>query len=169
MLKSTQGLDQKDRPAQTLPMSYTIHTLTLPDGGALGIGPLPTPNDIPILKAWNPNAVITMTTQSELGDLDLVPAFGSQWYHMPIPDFGAPDAIRQAQWQSLSPKLHDIMDRGGKIFAHCFGGKGRSGMVLLRLMVERGLDPEHALHQLREVRPGAVETEAQRLWAVNPD
>jgi len=56
----------------------------------------------------------------------------------------------------------------GKVFAHCYGGKGRSGMVLLRLMVERGLDPDQALQDLRRVRPGAVETQAQWLWAISP-
>lgn len=149
-------------------MTYKVHTLTLSDGSSLGIGPLPSPYDIPSLKAWNPSAVITMTTQSELAGLDLAAAFGDQWYHMPIPDFGAPDAIREAQWQCLSPKLHKILDAGGKVFAHCYGGKGRSGMVLLRLMVERGLDPDQALQVLRVLRPGAVETEAQRIWAISP-
>ncbi len=149
-------------------MSYEIHTLTFPNRGALGIGPLPTQNDIPSLQAWGASAVVTMTTQDELGDLDLAAAFGPAWFHMPIPDFGAPDAIRQAQWQSLSPKLHAILDASGKVFAHCYGGKGRSGMVLLRLMVERGLDPDQALQDLRRVRPGAVETQAQWLWAISP-
>lgn len=150
-------------------MSYIVHSLTLPEGGALGIGRLPSHDDIPSLKAWKPNVVLTMTMQSELAGLDLATAFGAQWYHMPIPDFGAPDALRQAQWQTLSPKLHTILNAGGRVFAHCYGGKGRSGMVLLRLMVEHGLDPYRALQDLRKIRPGAVETEAQRLWAVSPE
>ena len=41
----------------------------------------------------------------------------------------------------------------------------RSGMIALRLMVERGADPDEALKRLRAVRPGAVETDEQRLWA----
>ncbi|MBR9844091.1 MAG: protein phosphatase, partial [Rhodobacteraceae bacterium] len=50
---------------------------------------------------------------------------------------------------------------------HCFGGCGRSGMAIMRLLVEMGEEPEAALARLRAVRPCAVETEAQRLWAAN--
>jgi len=149
-------------------MTYRIHTLTLPDDSTLGIGPRPNQGDIPSLMAWKPDAVLTLTTQNELAGLDLAGVFGAQWFHLPILDFGTPEAVGQARWQSLSPKLHAILDAGGRVFAHCYGGKGRSGMVLLRLMVERGLDPDQALQHLRAVRPGAVETEAQRLWAITP-
>jgi protein-tyrosine phosphatase len=55
---------------------------------------------------------------------------------------------------------------GGRVLVHCFGGCGRSGMAALRLMVAAGEGPESALHRLRASRACAVETEAQRLWAV---
>lgn len=41
-------------------------------------------------------------------------------------------------------------------------------MMLLRLMVEMGEDPDKALARLRHARPCAVETEAQMLWATQP-
>ena len=41
-------------------------------------------------------------------------------------------------------------------------------MIALRLLVERGADPEAALKRLRAVRPGAVETDDQFAWAVAP-
>ena len=51
------------------------------------------------------------------------------------------------------------------MLVHCRGGCGRSGMAVLRLMVEAGEAPEEALARLRAVRPCAVETEAQMDWA----
>ncbi|MDH5531227.1 MAG: protein phosphatase, partial [Paracoccaceae bacterium] len=44
-------------------------------------------------------------------------------------------------------------------------GCGRSGMAVLRLMVEAGEPVDVALIRLRKVRPCAVETDAQLAWA----
>ena len=38
-------------------------------------------------------------------------------------------------------------------------------MIALRLMVERGEASSVAFERLRALRPGAVETDAQRAWA----
>lgn len=57
---------------------------------------------------------------------------------------------------------------GGKVLAHCRGGCGRSGMAVLRLMVELGEAPDVALARLRDARPCAVETQAQLDWAAAP-
>lgn len=148
-------------------MSYEVYALELENGARLGIGPLPSTSDIELVRAWGPGAVVSLSTAQEMEGLDLRGAFGALWHHLPIADFGIPE--READWQKLSPKLHAILDEGGGVFAHCLGGKGRSGLVLLRLMVERGWDGEDALKQLRSIRPGAVETEAQRLWAIKAD
>lgn len=145
-------------------MAYIVHTLMLESGARLGIGPLPSEADIAALQDWQPGAVVSMTTSAEMRGLGLGAAFGPIWHHFPIADFGAPRD--QAAWDALSPKLHAVLDGGGGVFAHCYGGKGRSGLVLLRLMVERGFDPDEALASLRAVRPGAVENEAQRQWAI---
>jgi len=58
------------------------------------------------------------------------------------------------------------LQTGGSVLVHCKGGCGRSGMAALRLMVEAGEDPHLAFARLRDVRPCAVETEAQLAWAV---
>ncbi len=55
--------------------------------------------------------------------------------------------------------------QGGRVLVHCMGGCGRSGMALLRLMVESGEPADRALARLRAVRPCAVETPEQLAWA----
>ncbi|GIR45485.1 MAG: hypothetical protein CM15mP54_23390 [Paracoccaceae bacterium] len=52
----------------------------------------------------------------------------------------------------------------GVIF-NCMGGCGRSGMFLMRLLLEMGWSSEGALERLREFRPCAIETEQQKSWA----
>ncbi|PRY25062.1 Cyclin-dependent kinase inhibitor 3 (CDKN3) [Aliiruegeria haliotis] len=144
--------------------------------GTLGVAPLPghessLATDVETIRDWGAAAVVSMTPTEEmqrLGAQDLpiaLDAAGIIWHALPITDFGAPQAASDAQWANLSRALHAELDAGRKVLLHCRGGRGRSGMVALRLMVERGVDPASALAELRTLRPGAVETEAQLAWA----
>jgi protein-tyrosine phosphatase len=94
--------------------------------------------------------------------LDLATA-GLDWLHLPVPDFGVPGDA--AGWDAAQDRIGRLLAGGGRVLVHCRAGLGRSGAVLLRLMVAAGEGPEPALARLRSVRPGAVETDAQRRWA----
>jgi len=123
------------------------------------------------MLAWEPALVLTMTTGEELAHAgagtigaDLAAA-GVVWRHLPVPDFSAPPPETVRRWPEASGLAHEILSNGGKILAHCFGGCGRSGMAVMRLMVEAGEEPVRALARLRQVRPCAVESAAQQGWA----
>ncbi|MCK0126770.1 hypothetical protein MWU76_20435 [Gelidibacter sp. F2691] len=144
--------------------------------GTLGICPLPGRTgdyreDLETLIHWAPDMVLSMTTQSEMDSYGAghmgedLHSSGVIWHHLPIRDFGAPSDKIAAMWPAISNEAREILDRGGKVLAHCKGGCGRSGMALLRLLCEQGETPDQALTRLREVRPCAVETDAQGLWA----
>ena len=154
---------------------YHISEVSLGNGW-LGISHFPGRNgayqaDLNAILAWGAGLVLTMNTKGELargGLTDMGEDFRLaevQWRHLPIPDFGAPPPETQALWGEASGVAHQVLDEGGRVFAHCYGGCGRSGMALLRLMVEAGEVPLPALERLRQVRPCAVETEAQFEWA----
>ena len=68
-------------------------------------------------------------------------------------------------WIALLQAAHQVLSNKGSILAHFYGGCGRSGMALLRLMCEAGEPPDCALRRLLSARPCAVETDAQRYWA----
>ncbi len=159
-------------------MSFSINTLNLANGARLGIAPLPGRDgsglaDLAVIAKWAPDVVVSMTEISEMerhnmADLGgLLAQLGIDWQHFPIRDFGAPEGM--GGWPLLSARLHRVLDQGGAVLAHCYGGHGRSGMVLLRLMIERGEDADTALQRLRTQRPGAVETKAQLHWASGSD
>lgn len=124
--------------------------------------------DLAGLLAWRPRLVVTLAETGELaarraaglpGDLG---AAGVDWLHLPISDFGTPPKGLRANWPGISARLLAV----DRMIVHCMGGCGRSGMILLRLMVDAGENPVAALERLRAVRPCAVETEAQMRWAV---
>ncbi len=48
------------------------------------------------------------------------------------------------------------------VLVHCRGGLGRSGMIVARLLAERG--ETAPIDRVRRARPGAVETEDQAAW-----
>lgn len=153
-------------------MRLTIAELTL-GSGTLGICPMPGragfyQADLEALRHWQPTVVLSLTTDEEFARVapnfarDLA-ALGIDWLHFPIIDYGIP----KTGWAEVSVKLHAILAGGGKVLAHCMGGCGRSGTALLRLMVEAGEDPHHALARLRAVRPCAVERDEQFDWAAS--
>ena len=91
-----------------------------------------------------------------------------QWLHFPIKDFDTVDQQREFLWEPISKNMLQKVNNGDRILIHCRGGCGRSGMIVLRIMIEFGEDPEEALERLRKIRPCAVETEAQENWAKLP-
>ncbi len=142
--------------------------------GRLGIARLPgragdLAGDVAAIAGWGARLVLSMTELDEMaahgaaGLAALLAARGIGHAMFPIPDFGTPGS--DAEWASLSRDLHRRLAAGERILLHCMGGKGRSGMVAMRLLVEQGVAADEALARVRRARPGAVETDAQAAWA----
>jgi protein-tyrosine phosphatase len=145
-------------------------------GGTLAISPLPGRGgayaaDLADLLDFAPALVLSMTPLDEMaargaGDLPQdLGHHGIGWLHLPVADFGAPSGATDAAWPAAAAQARAVLAAGGRVLAHCFGGCGRSGMAVLRLMVDCGEAAPAALARLRAVRPCAVETEAQFAWA----
>jgi len=154
---------------------FSIHAVQLAEG-ILALSPLPGrfgryAEDMEHVRDWRPSIVITLNTAEELAEAgcpDLGAAFvalGSRWVHLPVKDFGTPPEDMQKAWPETSKAALSALRGGGRVLVHCRGGCGRSGMVLLRLMVEAGEKPLEAVDRLRAVRPCAVETAGQMNWA----
>lgn len=152
-----------------------IHALSV-GGGILALSAMPGAGgryraDIDHVRDWEPGLVISLTTQEEMlnvGAVDLgadLRARGCRWVHLPVVDFGVPGKQDEPQWEAASKAVLATLNGGGRVLVHCRGGCGRSGMAVLRLMIEAGEMPELALERLRAVRACAVETDAQMKWA----
>ena len=158
--------------------ALAIHALSVADG-ILALCPLPGAGgdyqgDLDHIHDWKPGLVISMTTEAEhvaVGGLTLgtdIQSMASRWVHLPVPDYSPPPPKILAKWPSVSHTARKALVGGGRVLVHCRGGCGRSGMVVLRLMIECGERPEQALARLRAVRPCAVETPEQMQWAYGP-
>lgn len=144
--------------------------------GQVGISQMPGRDgnyraDLDEILAWHPALVVTLSTEIEMEawDADRLPqdlaVAGIAWWHFPVNDFRAPCAAAREEWPLLSAAIHTALAAGQQVLVHCFGGCGRSGMTVLRLMIETGELPGEALTRLRAARPCAVETLAQEAWA----
>ncbi len=155
--------------------SFVIYAVPV-ERGILGISPLPGVDghyetDLAHIKDWKPSMVVSMTEASELEDLGVATLArdlqhsGTRVFPFPVPDFGIPGPLQDADWDVISETALSALRGGGRVLIHCRGGCGRSGMAALRLMVAAGEDHGEALARLRAVRPGAVETREQKRWA----
>ncbi|MCP5080199.1 MAG: protein phosphatase [Alphaproteobacteria bacterium] len=121
---------------------------------------------------WQPVLVLSMTELSEMHAAgssslgEMLKSAGVEWGHLPVRDYGGLSGETAKAWPNLSSALHGHLDNGKGVLVHCHGGQDRSGMIALRLMVDRGEDPGAALRRLRAARPGAVETDEQHAWAL---
>ena len=153
---------------------FTISEILL-GAGTIGICPLPGrfnsyAKDFALILDWRPDLVISLTDNLELiraGIHELprdLKKAKIEWKHFPIVDFGIPDES-SGGWSEISQQTHASLAAGGRILCHCYGGCGRSGMVVMKLMCELGESGDNALFRLRQIRQCAVETSAQKRWA----
>lgn len=154
---------------------FVIYALPV-QRGILGIAPMPGvggayDQDIAHLRDWKPAMVVSMTEAGELhaaGVTTLATDLqhsGTRWFAFPVPDFGVGDPLQEAEWEVIRNTALSALNGGGRVLIHCRGGRGRSGMAALRLMIAAGEGQKAALKRLRTIRPGAVETRAQERWA----
>jgi protein-tyrosine phosphatase len=127
--------------------------------------------DLARLAAAGANGLVSLVEADELpggrdGYAAAVAAAGLCWAHLPIRDFGTPDADFSRGWRELA--LLERLSRAESWVVHCRAGLGRTGLVASRLLIEAGAAPAAAIARIRrEHAAGAVETRAQSDYLFN--
>jgi ADP-ribosyl-[dinitrogen reductase] hydrolase len=132
--------------------------------------PLDVESDLEAVSQWGAVALISLVEYHELADLGITDigaraqARGLWWLHLPIRDFGVPDAHFEYVWRSEGQRLRGILLDDGRIVLHCWAGLGRTGTIAARLLVELGVGPKEAVRQVRASRPGTIQSRAQERY-----
>ncbi len=77
---------------------------------------------------------------------------------VPVPDMGAPT---ERQLDHVLATIRKANASGMGVAVHCAAGLGRTGTILAAYFVADGLSAREALVQVRNLRPGSVETSEQ--------
>lgn len=129
--------------------------------------------DLDVIKTWGADAVLSLIEDHEFEMLSVhnlgeaVKARGIEWFHFPIRDLDTPTDESMITWASLAAQLHAAIERGGRVVVHCRGGLGRAGTIAALLLTERGRSTPQAIKDVRDIRPGAIETADQARWLTN--
>ena len=146
--------------------------------GFLGARARKLEDDLRAIREWGAEGLVTLLETEELNMLEIrhmplsAKHHGLWWRHLPIADMCAPDDSFDAEWITQGEYLRRCLGRGGRFVVHCWAGLGRTGTVAARLLVEFGLEPSRAIDQVREARPGAIQSLAQEIYVkrlLNPD
>lgn len=119
-------------------------------------------DDLP--RLWKAGVRAIICLMNLRGVAELYEAAGFETLLSPIPDGRVPT---REQYREIMEFIEDQRARGYPVAVHCAAGLGRTGLVLVGFLMERGADFETALKQVRAVRPGAVETREQMNFLEN--
>ncbi|MGF1572704.1 MAG: dual specificity protein phosphatase family protein [Sumerlaeia bacterium] len=87
---------------------------------------------------------------------------GMEYHHIPVVDFSPPSDEQFARFvhiveqQKAAPK-----GKNRAVLVHCAAGIGRTGSMIAAYLISQGLTTDQAIAQVRQKRPGSVETNAQ--------
>lgn len=129
--------------------------------------------DLLDVREWGADILVSLVqrTELELLRLDRLPVLAEEtgliWYHMPIPDFQAPDRTFEERWRDKGDVIREWLDHGGAVALHCLAGMGRTGTVAARVLIEFGVEPEAAIRRVREARPGTIQSLDQERYLLH--
>jgi protein-tyrosine phosphatase len=87
---------------------------------------------------------------------------GMEVLHLPIPDGSPPPDM--ATFQTITTRIITHLKAGQTVVIHCRGGLGRAGTVAAAVLIRLGESADAAMRQVRQVRPGAIETTSQEAF-----
>jgi ADP-ribosyl-[dinitrogen reductase] hydrolase len=190
-IKKNSHKDTKQEEIRIIPPyngALQINSLNGPNGSILGLTNCPGRNhrsaggeiwgrnlltDLKAIEDWKADALITLNESEEFSALG-VPEFESvavdrkfEWFHLPIDDFGVPGANFNTAWDQYGSTILNKVNSGARLIIHCAYGLGRSGTFAAKILTTFGIKPTAAIKQVRDARPGAIESQVQVQYILN--
>lgn len=124
--------------------------------------------DLKVLVEQKADVLVTLVQVHELEAMgiphffDKVRAFGIESIHYPIPDKWLPRSMDEVA--GLVATIISQLRRNKRVVVHCNGGKGRTALVVVSVLVSLGMTPSEATDLVRSTRPGTLYNPAQILY-----
>ena len=120
--------------------------------------------DLDLLYGWGIRAIVSLT---ECGlDGEFLRARDMTNLHLPVVDMQPPTLEEVVQFMDFVQRAEN---ENRPVVVHCGVGRGRTGTMLACYLVRKGYDAQDALAQVRQRRPGSVETPEQEAVVHNYD
>ena len=113
--------------------------------------------DLEFLRKQGVVALVRLTEYPEIQP-DQVKQYSMVDYYQPVPDFIAPTIF---QIERIINFITKYVSEGKPVAVSCYEGRGRTGTILACYLVSKGIAAEEAIKQVRNKRPGSIETKDQ--------
>lgn len=155
-------------------MRDQIHFIEIAAEGRLAIMPRPPGGEelaaaLQIIHASGIEVIVSLVEQHEANTLGLTEEgrwfgeLGGELLHHPVPDRQAP--TNGNAFAALAAQLAGRIRGGTGVGAHCWGGIGRSGMLVCAIQCELGIAVTEAMERASRARTLPVpETPNQINW-----